>query len=101
MPVTLAGLDVPSPRPSGDELQIARGSRFSSIEEDDPRLNGSSRTVLSLTPGTKLHVSKSIPVGAAGRDLLARRGLRNRERGGALGRAAALSVRAAARREAR
>jgi len=53
LPVTLTWADVPNPQPSGYELQIARDSAFSSIEEDDPQLNGPSRTVLSLTAGTK------------------------------------------------
>lgn len=53
LPVTLTWVDVPNPQPSGYELQIARDSGFSSIEEDDPQLNGPSRTVLSLTSGTK------------------------------------------------
>jgi hypothetical protein len=53
LPVTLTWADVPNPQPSGYELQIARDSGFASIEEDDPQLNGPSRTVLSLTAGTK------------------------------------------------
>jgi hypothetical protein len=53
LPVTLTWADVPNPQPSGYELQIARDSGFSSIEENDPQLNGPSRTVLSLTSGTK------------------------------------------------
>jgi hypothetical protein len=53
LPVTLTWADVPNPQPSGYELQIARDSGFGSIEEDDPQLNGPSRTVLSLTSGTK------------------------------------------------
>jgi hypothetical protein len=53
LPVTLTWTDVPNPQPSGYELQIATDSGFSNIEEDDPQLNGPSRTVLSLTPGTK------------------------------------------------
>jgi hypothetical protein len=53
LPVTLTWADVPNPQPSGYELQIARDSGFASIEEDDPQLNGPSRTVLSLTSGTK------------------------------------------------
>jgi hypothetical protein len=53
LPVTLTWTDVPNPQPSGYELQIAKDSGFSTIEEDDPQLNGPSRTVLSLTPGTK------------------------------------------------
>jgi hypothetical protein len=53
LPVTLTWTDVPNPQPSGYELQIATDSGFSNIEEDDPQLNGPSRQVLSLTPGTK------------------------------------------------
>src|SRR5262249_47263008 len=53
LPVTLTWADVPNPQPSGYELQIARDAGFASIEEDDPQLNGPSRTVLSLTSGTK------------------------------------------------
>jgi hypothetical protein len=53
LPVTLTWTDVPNPQPSGYEIQIAKDSRFRTIEEDDPQLNGPSRTVLSLTSGTK------------------------------------------------
>jgi hypothetical protein len=53
LPITLTWTDVPNPQPSGYELQIAKDSGFSTIEEDDPQLNGPSRTVLSLTPGPK------------------------------------------------
>jgi hypothetical protein len=53
LPITLSRTDVPNPQPSGYELQIAKNSGFSPIEEDDPQLNGPPRTVLSLTPGTK------------------------------------------------
>jgi hypothetical protein len=53
LPVTLAWLDVPNPQPSGYELQIARDSGFAAIEEDDPQQTEPSRTILSLTPGTK------------------------------------------------
>jgi len=53
LPVTLTWGDVPNPQPSGYEIQIARDSNFQNIEESDPQLNGPSRTVLSLTPGTK------------------------------------------------
>jgi hypothetical protein len=53
LPVTLTWAHVPNPQPSGYELQIAKDSRFSTIEEDDPQLNGPSRQVLSLTSGTK------------------------------------------------
>lgn len=53
LPVTLTWGDVPNPQPSGYEIQIAKDSNFQTIEESDPQLNGPSRTVLSLTPGTK------------------------------------------------
>jgi hypothetical protein len=53
LPITLTWNHVPNPQPSGYELQIARDSNFSSIEDDSPQLNGPSRTVLSLSAGTK------------------------------------------------
>ena len=53
LPVTLTWGNVPNPQPSGYEIQIAKDSGFQNIEESDPQLNGPSRTVLSLTPGTK------------------------------------------------
>jgi hypothetical protein len=53
LPITLTWNHVPNPQPSGYELQIARDSSFSSIEDDSPQLNGPSRVVLSLTSGTK------------------------------------------------
>lgn len=53
LPVTLNWNDVPNPQPSGYEVQIAKDSSFQTIEESDPQLNEPSRTVLSLTPGTK------------------------------------------------
>ena len=53
LPVTLTWTNVPNPQPSGYEVQIAKDSGFATIEEDDPQLNEASRTVLSLTPGTK------------------------------------------------
>ncbi|HSM87050.1 MAG TPA: hypothetical protein VLT16_12905 [Candidatus Limnocylindrales bacterium] len=53
LPITLTRSDVPNPQPSGYELQIAKDSSFSTIEEDAPQLNNANRTVLSLTPGTK------------------------------------------------
>jgi hypothetical protein len=53
LPVTLTWTDVPNPQPSGYEVEIAKDSGFANIEEDDPQLNEPSRTVLSLTPGTK------------------------------------------------
>jgi len=53
LPVTLEWKHVSNPQPSGYEVQIARDSAFSSIEVDDPQLNGPTRQILSLTPGTK------------------------------------------------
>jgi len=53
LPVTVTWADVPNPQSSGYELQIAKDSSFSTIEEDDPQLNGPSRVVLSLTAGPK------------------------------------------------
>jgi hypothetical protein len=53
LPVTLEWTHVPNPPPSGYEIQIARDSAFSSIEVDDPQLNGPTRDILSLTSGTK------------------------------------------------
>jgi len=53
LPVTLEWTHVVNPQPSGYELQIARDSAFSSIEVDDPQLNGPTREILSLTAGKK------------------------------------------------
>jgi hypothetical protein len=53
LPVTLTWAHVPNPQPSGYEIQIARDAGFTNIEEDAPQLNGPSRTVLSLTSGSK------------------------------------------------
>jgi hypothetical protein len=53
LPITFKWTDVVNPQPSGYELQIAKDSSFSTIEEDDPQLNDPTRTVLSLTPGQK------------------------------------------------
>src|SRR5215213_8784940 len=53
LPVTLEWTHVANPQPSGYEIQIARDSAFSSIEVDDPQLNGPTREILSLTSGTK------------------------------------------------
>ena len=53
LPITFKWTDVLNPQPSGYELQIAKDSNFGTIEEDDPQLNDPTRTVLSLTPGTK------------------------------------------------
>jgi hypothetical protein len=53
LPAQFAWTDVSNPQPSGYELQIAKDSNFTQIEEDDPQLNEAKRTVLSLTPGQK------------------------------------------------
>jgi len=53
LPVTLKWNHVANPQPSGYELQIARDSGFTSIEVDDPQLNGPTREILSLTSGKK------------------------------------------------
>ena len=53
LPVTLEWNHVINPQPSGYEIQIARDSAFSSIELDDPQLNGPTRQILSLTAGKK------------------------------------------------
>src|SRR5439155_5131606 len=53
LPLTITWTDVPNPQPSGYDLEIARDSKFSSIEDLDGQLNDPTRTVLSLTPGQK------------------------------------------------
>jgi hypothetical protein len=53
LPVTLTWEHVANPQPSGYEIQIAKDSAFQTIETDDPQLNGPTRQILSLTPGTK------------------------------------------------
>jgi hypothetical protein len=53
LPVTLTWDHVLNPQPSGYEIQIAKDSSFQTIEKDDPQLNGPTREILSLTPGTK------------------------------------------------
>jgi hypothetical protein len=53
LPITLQWNHVANPQPSGYEIQIARDSAFSSIEVDDPQLNGPTREILSLTSGKK------------------------------------------------
>jgi hypothetical protein len=53
LPVTLTWEHVVNPQPSGYEIQIARDSGFQTLEVDDPQLNGPTREILSLTPGTK------------------------------------------------
>jgi hypothetical protein len=53
LPVKIAWTDVANPQPSGYELQIAKDSGFTQIEEQAPQLNTASRTELSLTAGQK------------------------------------------------
>ena len=53
LPVTLTWTNVPNPQPGGYEIQIAKNSAFSAIEDDSPQLNDPARTVLSLTSGSK------------------------------------------------
>src|SRR5437867_1989153 len=53
LPITLTWTDVPNPQPGGYDLQIAKDSGFSTIEELVTQLNEPSRTVLSLTSGAK------------------------------------------------
>ena len=60
LPVTLDWSDVPNPQSSGYEIEISRNSSFTDIEEFDPQLNDSNRTVLSLTSGTKFWHARSV-----------------------------------------
>jgi len=53
LPITLQWTDVPNPQPGGYDLQIAKDSGFSQIEELDTQLTNPTRTILSLTPGKK------------------------------------------------
>jgi len=53
LPIKLAWTDVANPQPSGYELQIAKDSQFTQIEELAPQLNDPNRTELSLTAGQK------------------------------------------------
>jgi hypothetical protein len=53
LPITLTWEHVVNPQPSGYEIQIAKDSGFRTIEVDDPQLNGPTREILSLSPGTK------------------------------------------------
>lgn len=70
LPITITWTDVANPQPSGYELEIAKDSSFSNIEESAPQLNNANRTELSLTPGTKFwrvrsHQGDSSPTTAA------------------------------------
>ena len=53
LPITFSWTDVPNPQGNGYELQIARDSAFTSIEDDIPQITPAHRDVLSLTSGTK------------------------------------------------
>ena len=53
LPITLSWTASPNPQPGGYDLQIARDSSFTNIEESIPQLNDPTRTVLSLTSGRK------------------------------------------------
>jgi hypothetical protein len=53
LPIQLAWTNVLNPQPSGYELQIAKDSGFTQIEEEAPQLNNPNRTELSLTAGQK------------------------------------------------
>ena len=63
LPITIKWTDVPNPQPSGYDLEIARDSSFSSIEELVSQLNEPQRTVLSLTAGTKYWIAVLGPLG--------------------------------------
>src|ERR1700744_2437780 len=53
LPITLSWTDVLNPQPSGYEMQIAKDSGFTQIEDDVPQQNEPNRTELTLTPGQK------------------------------------------------
>jgi hypothetical protein len=53
LPFQLAWTDVLNPQPSGYEMQIAKDSGFSQIEDDVPQQNEPNRTEISLTAGQK------------------------------------------------
>ncbi|HEY0617953.1 MAG TPA: hypothetical protein VGD15_10205 [Kribbella sp.] len=53
LPITFSWTDVPNPQGNGYQLQIARDSAFTSIEDDIPLITPSHRDVISLTSGTK------------------------------------------------
>lgn len=53
LPLQLAWTDVLNPQPSGYEMQIAKDSGFTQIEDDVPQQNEPNRTELSLTAGQK------------------------------------------------
>jgi predicted secreted protein len=53
LPLQLAWTDVLNPQPSGYEMQIAKDSGFTQIEDDVPQQNEPNRTELTLTPGQK------------------------------------------------
>jgi hypothetical protein len=53
LPFQLSWTDVLNPQPSGYEMQIAKDSGFSQIEDDVPQQNEANRTEISLTAGQK------------------------------------------------
>ena len=53
LPLQLAWTDVLNPQPSGYEMQIAKDSGFTQIEDDVPQQNEPHRTELTLTAGQK------------------------------------------------
>ena len=53
LPVTFTWTDVPNPQDSGYTLEVATDSSFSNIEFLDNQITPASKTILSLTSGTK------------------------------------------------
>ena len=53
LPVTFTWTDVLNPQPSGYTLEVATDSSFNNIEFLDNQITPSSKTILSLTSGTK------------------------------------------------
>ena len=53
LPIRLDWSDVPNPQDTGYEVEIARNSSFSDIEDHIPQITPSERTVLTLSSGTK------------------------------------------------
>ena len=53
MPVTFTWTDVPNPQDSGYTLEVASDSSFNNIEFLDNQITPASKTILSLTSGTK------------------------------------------------
>lgn len=53
LPVTFTWTDVPNPQPSGYTLEVATDASFNNIEFLDNQITPASKTLLSLTSGTK------------------------------------------------